>query len=84
METPLKVLYCHRVRNPRSTECIASVDFELNDHVRIYGLRLMKKADGRHFIFAPQAAGSRRVATFSDALSARLTALALEAYEAAA
>ncbi|OCJ03754.1 hypothetical protein A6U87_17625 [Rhizobium sp. AC44/96] len=80
----MKVLYCHKVRNPRSTECIASVDFELNEHVRIYGLRLMKKSDGRHFIFAPQAAGSRRVATFSEALSARLTELAVEAFKAAA
>lgn len=79
----MKVLYCHKVRNPGGGECIAAVDFELNEHIRIYGLRLMKKADGRHFIYAPQASGSRRVATFSPQLTERMTALALEAYGAA-
>jgi len=80
----MKVLYCHKVRNPRGGECIASVDFELNEHIRIYGLRLMKKADGKHLIYAPQASGSRRVATFSQQMTERMTALALEAYEVAA
>ncbi|MET3854433.1 hypothetical protein [Rhizobium sp. OAE497] len=80
----MKVLYCRKISDPRGSECIAAVDFELNEHIRIYGLRLMRKADGRHFIYAPQAAGSRKVATFSEALSTRLTDLALDAYEVAA
>lgn len=80
----MRVMYCHVVKDPRRKECVASVDVELNEHLKIYGLRLLRKPDGNHFIYAPQAAGSRRVATFSEALSKRLTALAVEAYEAAA
>lgn len=49
----MKVLYCRKVKDPRSSECIAAVDFELNEHIKIYGLRLMKKADGKHFVYAP-------------------------------
>ena len=78
----MRVLYCHKVRDPRQAECLASVDFELNEHIRLYGLRLLRKADGAYFLYAPQA-GQRRTATFSAAMAKRLTDLAVAAYEAA-
>ncbi|MGO4619942.1 hypothetical protein AB4Z34_07415 [Ensifer sp. 2YAB10] len=79
----MRVLYCHKVKDTRRQDCLASVDFEINPHIRLYGLRLLKKPDGAFYIYAPQANGSRRLATFSPELSARLTALAVESYEAA-
>ncbi len=76
----MRVLYCHKVKDPRRQKCLAAIDFELNEHIRIYGLRLLRKPDGALCIHAPQASGSRRVATFSPAMSARLTELAVAAY----
>lgn len=78
----MRILHCHRVRDPKETECLAAVDVELNEHIRLYGLRLLRKADGNLFIYAPQA-GYRRTATFSAPMAKRLTAMAVEAYEAA-
>ncbi|MGO8282197.1 hypothetical protein ACC795_12350 [Rhizobium ruizarguesonis] len=78
----MRVLYCHKVRDANEHECLASVDFELNEHIRLYGLRLLRKPDGNMFLYAPQA-GHRRTATFSAPMAKRLTALAVEAYEAA-
>lgn len=80
----MRVLYCRRPDSRRANDrCIATVDVELNDHVRLYGLRLLRMPDGKHFLFAPQS-GQRRTATFSKPMSERITALALEAYEVAA
>lgn len=79
----MKILYLHKLAAAKPRDAVAFVDVELNDHVRLYGLRLMRHADGRHMLYAPQA-GARRTATFSAPLAERLTALALEAYEAAA
>jgi hypothetical protein len=78
----MKVLYCHPTRETGSKDCVAFVDVELNEHVRLYGLRLVRQPDGVHFLFAPQA-GHRRTATFSKPLAERLTALAVEALGAA-
>lgn len=78
----MRVLYCHRVDEP-GARCVATVDVELNDHLRLYGLRLLRMPDGKHFIYAPQS-GQRRVATFSKPMAERLTRLALEAFEVAA
>lgn len=82
MERPVRVLYCHKVRDTRQAECLASVDFELNEHIRLYGLRLLRKPDGKFFLYAPQS-GQRRTATFSEVMAKRLTDLAVAAYEAA-
>lgn len=79
----MRVLYAHRLDEPQrdGNTCLASVDIELNEHVRLYALRLLRMSDGSHFLFAPQA-GKRRTATFSVAMSKHLTSLAVAAYEA--
>lgn len=77
----MKILYCHPTNERGAKDCVAFVDVELNDHVRLYGLRLVRQPDGAHFLFAPQS-GPRRTATFSKPLAERLTTLALEALEA--
>ena len=80
----MRLLYLHPVNDNRAGHtCIATIDVELNQDVRLYGLRLMRMADGKHLVFAPQA-GQRRVATFSPAMDRELTALAVEAWERAA
>jgi len=77
----MRVLYLHPVADA-GAQCLAFVDIELNEHVRLYGLRLLRKPDGAHYLFAPQA-GHRRTATFSKPMAERLTSLAVEAYEKA-
>lgn len=74
----MKILYCHPTRECGAKDCVAFVDVELNEHIRLYGLRLVRQPDGAHFLFAPQS-GPRRTATFSKPLAERLTALAVEA-----
>jgi len=78
----MKVIYAHPIREPGKKNCIAFVDVELDEHVRLCGIRVFRKADGSHYIAAPQA-GMRRTATFSKEMSQRLTALAVDALEAA-
>ncbi|RFB95304.1 hypothetical protein B5K11_10195 [Rhizobium leguminosarum bv. trifolii] len=77
----MKILYAHPIGETGQRDCVAFVDVELNDDVRLYGLRLVRQPDGRHLLYAPQA-GHRRTATFSKSLAEQLTALAVEAYEA--
>ncbi|WP_337267117.1 hypothetical protein [Oryzifoliimicrobium ureilyticus] len=79
----MKILYTHPTNETGDRACVAFVDVELNEHIRLYGLRLVRQPDGNHFLFAPQA-GHRRSATFSKPLAERLTALALEALKRAA
>ena len=80
----MRILFCRQPESRRDDDrCIATVDVELDEHVRLYGLRLLRMPDGKHFIYAPQS-GQRRTATFSRPMSERLTALALEAFEVAA
>lgn len=78
----MKILYCHPLPCTKARDAVAFVDVELNEHVRLYALRLVRQPDGGYRLYAPQA-GSRRTATFSDPMAQRLTALAVEAYEAA-
>lgn len=78
----MKVLYCRRLDPAKERDAVAFVDFELNDHIRIYGLRLIRQPDGAMYIYAPQA-GGRRTATFSKPMAERLTAMAVEALETA-
>lgn len=79
----MKVIYCRRLDSAKDRDAIAFIDVELNDHIRIYGLRLLRQPDGAHYIYAPQQAGGRRTATFSKPMAEWLTAMAVEAYEAA-
>ena len=80
----MRILHAHRLNEPQRDghTCLCTVDVELNDHIRLYALRLLRMRDGNHLLFAPNA-GKRRSATFSPAMSARLTDLALAAYGAA-
>lgn len=77
----MHILYCHRLDEPvkDGTRCIAAVDVQLNDHIRLYSLRLLQMPDGAHRLYAPQA-GKRRVATFSKPMAEHLTDLALKAW----
>jgi len=79
----MRILYCHPLKENAARDCVAFVDVELNEDVRMYGLRLVRQPDGAHLIYSPQC-GTRRAATFSAPMAKRLTALAVEAYEAAA
>ncbi len=78
----MKVLYCRKLETTKERDAVAFVDVELNEHIRLYGLRLVRQPDGEHRLYAPQA-GQRRVATFSEPMSVRLTAMAVEALGAA-
>ncbi|WP_427024863.1 hypothetical protein ACP4J4_02680 [Aureimonas ureilytica] len=81
----MRVLYMHRLDEPQRDghTCLCTIDVELNEHVRMYALRLLRMRDGNTLLFAPNA-GKRRSATFSPAFAARLTDMALEAYSQAA
>lgn len=78
----MKILYCHPLPDAKARDAIAFVDVELNEHIRLYALRVVRHPDGNHSLYAPQA-GTRRTATFSKPMAERLTALAVEAYQAA-
>ncbi|MDR9782292.1 hypothetical protein [Rhizobium redzepovicii] len=78
----MKILYTHPTRETGQRDCVAFVDVQLNDDVRLYGLRLVRQPDGNHMIYAPQC-GQRRAATFSTPMAKQLTELAMEALEAA-
>ncbi|WP_275783085.1 hypothetical protein [Pararhizobium gei] len=78
----MKILYCHRLADAKPRDAIAFVDVQMTDDLRLYGLRLIRHPDGRHMIYAPQC-GQRQAASFGKPLAEQLTALALEAYEAA-
>ncbi|GHC66704.1 hypothetical protein [Limoniibacter endophyticus] len=78
----MRVLYVHPTEGRGERRCLAFVDIELNEDIRLNGLRLIQQPDGRHFIYACQA-GKHRTATFSPALARKLTDIAVEAYGAA-
>ena len=58
----MKILYCHPLTDSKARDAIAFVDVELNEHVRLYALRLVRQPDGRHMLYSPQA-GTRRTAS---------------------
>lgn len=78
----MRVLYAHPTRGRGEKECVGFVDIEIDANLRMYGLRIVRQADGRHLVYSPQA-GHRRTATFSKQMAEQITALALEALEAA-
>lgn len=59
---------------------LAHFDAELDNRIRIYGMRLLEADDGRRLTYAPSS-GGRRFATFDPALAAEITAAALEVYK---
>lgn len=60
---------------------VAEFDLELSDAVRLYALRLMEAPSGRHLVYAPNANGGRRTATFSSAMATAITQVALNELE---
>lgn len=82
----MQILYTRLVDEPEraGTQCLATIDLEVSPDLRLYGLRLLRMADGEHRLFAPQIgqrSGARRVASFSTDLAKRLTDMALRAVE---
>lgn len=60
---------------------VATFDLELSNEVRIYGLKLMERPDGRRLSYAPNGNGGRRLATFSSALASEITTAAINELE---
>ena len=63
---------------PGTGSALAHFDVELNDDIRLFGLRLSKRESGGHSVYAPNSMG-RRAATFSYDLVAQIAAAALAA-----
>ena len=78
----MRVLYAHPTGETGTRACVAFVDIELSEDIRLYGLRLVRQPDGRHLLYAPTC-GRRLAATFSKPMAQRLTAMALDALGAA-
>ena len=58
---------------------IARFSVQMNDDLRLVGLRLVENASGRRLVYAPSAGGSRCI-TFSTELAKALTVLASESF----
>lgn len=56
---------------------VATFDLELSNQVRLFGLKMMEAPDGRRFVYAPNASGGCRTATFDPALAKQITELAI-------
>jgi len=78
----LKILYAHPTKERGTRPCVGFVDIELDENVRLYGIRVVRQPDGRHLVYAPQC-GQRRAATFSRDFAEQLTAEAVAALGAA-
>ncbi|WP_421579484.1 hypothetical protein [Shinella sp. M31] len=61
-----------------AVKLMATFDLELSQDVRLFGLRLMEAADSRRLIYAANANGGRRTATFSPALAQAITLAATQ------
>lgn len=66
---------------PPGGRTLARFDVQLNDDVRLYGLRLVKMSNGRRLSYAAEARG-QRTATFAPELADTITKAASAAYEA--
>ena len=78
----MRILYAHPTKERGNRPCIGFVDVELDENVRLYGIRVVRQPDGRHIIYAPQA-GHRHAASFSRPFAEELTTAAVTALEAA-
>lgn len=63
---------------PGAGGAVAHFDVEINDDIRLFGLRLSERAAGGHSVYSPNAMG-RRCATFSYKLVDQIAAAALAA-----
>ncbi len=61
-----------------AVKLVANFDLELSPDVRLLGLRLMEAADGRRLVYAANANGGRRTATFSPTMAQAITAAATQ------
>ncbi|WP_246200400.1 hypothetical protein [Shinella kummerowiae] len=61
-----------------AVKLVANFDLELSPDVRLLGLRLIEAPDGRRLIYAANANGGRRTATFSPTMAQAITAVATE------
>jgi hypothetical protein len=57
------------------TRTLALFDIAINEHCRLYNLRLIEAPDGRRLCYAPNAHGTR-TATFTPELASAITAAA--------
>ncbi|GLR49719.1 hypothetical protein KYK30_14265 [Shinella yambaruensis] len=74
----MQILDFQLIDEPSGRHRAAAVfDLQLTPECRLYGLRLLRMADGRLLTFAPQA-GYRRVATFAAPLASEITKLATD------
>jgi hypothetical protein len=67
-----------RPEPPGCGNVVARFDIELNDDLRLFGLRLSERTAGGHAVYAPNAMG-HRCATFSYALVDQIASAALAA-----
>jgi hypothetical protein len=67
-----------RPEPPGFGSTIARFDVALSDDLRLFNLRLSKRASGGYAVFSPNALG-RRVATFSQPLVDKIASAALAA-----
>ena len=77
----MKLLQIHTIEPERDRTghtCVGKFDFELDDDVRLYKLRLLRMRNGKYRISAPFV-GQNLAATFSPDLAERMTRMALEA-----
>lgn len=68
-------------RGGGSMRLLALFDLELDDRLRLFGLRLMEAMGGKRIVYAPNANGGRRMATFSSSLAEQITAAAILEFE---
>ena len=59
---------------------IAKFDVELTDSIRLYAMRLLQTAGGKHLVYAPSA-GGKRCASFAPDLAIEITSAAVAALE---
>lgn len=77
----MKILSIERARTwGERVRDIAKFSVQINDDLRLRGLRLVEDPSGRRLVYA-QSAGGSRCATFSAELAKKLTALASESFD---
>lgn len=78
----MRILNVEPVTHPGGgMRTLALFDLELSSDTRLYGLRLMEAPDGRRIVYAPNANGGRRLATFSPELAAEISKAANAKFE---
>ena len=65
---------------PCSGNTLARVDIELDGHLRLFNLKVVRRSAGGHAVYAPNALGAK-TATFSIELANQIAAAATAAME---